>query len=445
MLRAMFCLVSFASIFTSAAWAVDPPDKLENPQAIEELKAGKRTSANAAWWRFNEDDATAAIQSAISSGAKSVVIPNVGQDWITRPIKLAGDQELILEKGVVITAKRGEYRGGGDSVFTAQDIDHLTIKGEGATIRMQKEDYIVGLVLKDLGWNRWFGQYTKAEWRMGLAIRGCNDVTVEGLTVCDSGGDGIYVDGGSRQKFSRNVTLRKVTCENNYRQGVSVISVDGLMIVDSQFNNTWGTPPSAGIDIEPDSPDHRLKSIVVRNCDFIDNYGDGIEVFLAHQTKESEPVSILFDDCRIRSRRGPGLRVTKLSDQGVRGSITFQNCVVDQTEGYGIKVQDKSADAAKISFINCRLRQTARNKSYADGWAPITFKINEPKNVTRFGGVEFQNCAIEDHRDRGPVLYSDVNQVSDLKGKVTVKNPHQRWQSLSSQPAGHDLVIEAAQ
>ena len=422
-------------------WAKDEPGNSPNPAAVDEVKSGKRTTANAAWWGFNEDDVTDSLQAAINSGAKTVIIPNVGQDWVVRPIRLAGNQELILERGVVVTAKRGEFHEGGDSVFTAADVDHLTIKGEGATIRMQKEDYIVGLVLKDLGWNRWFGQYTKAEWRMTLAIRGCNDVTVEGLKLADSGGDGIYIDGGNRQRFSRKIVLRKVHCDNNYRQGISVISVDDLLIEDSQFNNTWGTPPSAGIDIEPDSPDHRLTGIVVRNCEFLDNYGDGIEVFLAHQTKDSEPVSILFDNCRINSRRGPGMRVTKMPDNGVRGSITFQNIVVENTEGFGIKVQDKSPNTAHLSFINCRLRSTARNRSYADGWAPIVFRRNDKKEVTQFGGVEFRDCAIEDHRDRPPVLFIDLPEIVDLNGNLTVKNPNTSWQNQEKERPGQSLKL----
>ena len=63
-----------------------------------------------------------------------------------------------VEQDVVVTAKRGEYRGKGDTVFTASKIDNVTIRGEGATVRMHKEDYIVGTVLKQLNWQRWYGQ-----------------------------------------------------------------------------------------------------------------------------------------------------------------------------------------------------------------------------------------------------------------------------------------------
>ena len=441
-MRFLLCLTSTLFFGTALLSADELPGSTKNPQAVEEVKSGKRTTANAAWWGFDEDDSTEFLQAAIQSGAKTVIIPNVGQDWIVRPIRLAGNQELILENGVVISAKRGEYREGGDSVFTAHDVDNLRIKGNGATIRMQKEDYIVGLVLKDLGWNRWFGQYKKAEWRMCLALRGCNDVTVEGLSLCDSGGDGIYVDGGNRQRFSKNITLRNVTCDNNYRQGISVISVEGLTILDSRFNNTWGTPPSSGIDIEPDSPDHHLKDILVRNCEFKDNYGDGIEVFLGHLTKASDEISIRFENCKVTSHRGPGIRVNRLHDDGPKGTITFENCVVDDTEGYGIKVSDKSADTAKVSFLNCKLRHTARNKAYADAWAPISFRIVDPQRTTSFGGIEFKDCVVEDHRDRSPVFFTEVSKVTGLIGNVSVKNKHTSWQTTRKDPEGFELKLQ---
>ncbi|MEO0078905.1 MAG: ATP-binding cassette domain-containing protein, partial [candidate division WOR-3 bacterium] len=219
----------------------------------------KRRVASAAWWGFDEEDATEALQAAILSGARRLIVPNMRRDWIVRPIRLASELELVLEDGAIITAKRGEYRGRGDSVFTAQDVRNLTVRGYGATIRMHKEDYIVGKVLLDFGWNRWFGQYEKAEWRMTLSLRGCENVRIYGLTLRDSGGDGIYVAGG-RRPYSKNVYIRDVVCQNHYRQGISVISAEDLTVENSVFRDTWGTPPSSGVDIEPDSPQERVRN-----------------------------------------------------------------------------------------------------------------------------------------------------------------------------------------
>src|SRR5215831_11909739 len=223
-----------------AAGVDDPttdPGTLRNPEAVREVLSGKRTEANAAWWGFDPEDATQALQDAIRSGARRVVVPNVGKDWVVRPIQLSGKQEIVLEPGVVIAAKRGEYRGGGDTVFSATSVDDLTIRGVGATIRMNKEDYIVGGVLKNMGWNRWFGQYDKAEWRSGLVIRGGHNLRVEGLTIRDTGGDGIMIAGAGGQPWATDVHLKDITFDNNYRQGISVISVDGLVVEGCLFKN----------------------------------------------------------------------------------------------------------------------------------------------------------------------------------------------------------------
>src|SRR5437762_2197647 len=115
------------------------PGSLRNPEAVQEVLSGTRTEANAARLGFDPEGATRALQDAIRSGAKRVVVPNVGRAWIVRPIQLSGKQELVLEPGIVIAAKRGEYRGGGDTVFSATSVDDLTIRGAGATIRMNKE------------------------------------------------------------------------------------------------------------------------------------------------------------------------------------------------------------------------------------------------------------------------------------------------------------------
>jgi hypothetical protein len=417
----------------------------KNPGAVEEVASGKRKTANAAWWGFDIEDSTEALQGAIDSGAKRVIIPNMARDWVVRPIKLAGNQELLFEEGVVIAAKRGEYRGRGDTVLSAHDLENLVIRGYGARVRMQKEDYIVGKVLVDLGWDRWFGPYEKAEWRTPLSLRGCSNVKVFGLTLCDSGGDGIYIDGGSKIRFCRDIYLRDVVCDNNYRQGISIISVDGLLVENSAFSNTWGTPPSSGVDIEPDSPDQVVRNVVFRNCTFNDNYGDGIELFLTNMRKEeSGEISVLCENCRVTSNRGAGIRVSKVRDEGPEGLIEFRNCVVENTEGYGLKVQDKSADRARVRFVNCSLRNVASNRMYEGAWAPIWLHLFKKEQTTRFGGIDFVNVLVEDEWDRPAIVMEESESdlgLFDVTGKVTVRNPEGVREDLGSRQEDVNLVL----
>ncbi|MCC6857978.1 MAG: right-handed parallel beta-helix repeat-containing protein, partial [Bryobacterales bacterium] len=258
-----------------------------NRAAVEEVLSGKRSEANAAWWGFREDDATEALQAAIDSGAKRVVVPFQHAPWTVRPIRLKGNQEIVFEPGVLVLAKRGEFKGRGDSLFTAAGVSNLTVRGYGATLRMRKKDYQSGA-------------YEKAEWRMGIALRGVRNVLIEGLRVESSGGDGFYVDGDGRLPFSENVTIRNCTAHDNHRQGISVISAANLLVENCVFSSTSGTAPEAGIDLEPDAPEQRLVRCVIRNCVFENNRGHAMLVYLRQLSRKSEPVSIRFENCHAR-------------------------------------------------------------------------------------------------------------------------------------------------
>jgi hypothetical protein len=95
-----------------------------------------------------------------------------------------------------------------------------------------------------------------------LSITGASNITVEGGTYSDSGGDGVMVAGGGRwvkngtvydrTNFSTGVTLRAMTVSRAWRNGLSVISAKDLLVEDCTFQDTAGTNPQFGIDLEPD-------------------------------------------------------------------------------------------------------------------------------------------------------------------------------------------------
>ena len=204
----------------------------------------------------------------------------MGSDWISRPIRLVSNQEIFFEPGVVGVAKKGEFRGRRDKFFMAKRKKNITITGYDATIRMQKKDYMGP-------------DYRKLEYRHALAFFACTDVKVAGLTLRDSGGDGIYI-GSLGKTPCKNVEIRDCICDNNYRQGLSIISVENLLVENCVFKNTNGTPPSAGIDIEPNSPSDRLSNVVIKNCISLNNAGSGLTVYLRKLSRRSEPISIRF-------------------------------------------------------------------------------------------------------------------------------------------------------
>jgi hypothetical protein len=257
-------LGTFSSL-TAATPAARPPDA----QAIAEVAAGKRTEARASWWGFDPADSTAALQAAINSGVRKLIVEDMGAPWITDKLKLASDQEIVFEKGVVVLAKRGAFHGNGDCLFSAASKKNITLTGHDSVLRMWKEDH------DDKA------QYTHAEWRHVLGFWSCASVRITGLTLADSGGDGIYLGVAQKGVPCSDVVIKNVGCVNNYRQGISVISARNLLIEDCVLKDTWGTAPEAGIDFEPNSPAEELVNCVMRNCVSENNRGDAYAFYQA--------------------------------------------------------------------------------------------------------------------------------------------------------------------
>jgi hypothetical protein len=449
-MRAITLLLILACLESLPAWGQNP--RLLNgkdPQAAEETVAGKRSIANAAWWGFNREDSTEPLQAAINSGAKTLVVPFMGDPWIVRPLHLRSSQEIILEPGVLILAKKGEFQGGGDSLFTAVGQSNLVIRGYGATLRMHKRDYQNP-------------PYSKAEWRMGIALRGCRHVLIEGLRIESSGGDGFYVDGSGDSGWSEDITIRNCTAYDNHRQGLSVISVVNLLVENCLFANTWGTAPEAGIDLEPDTEKNRLVNCVIRNCTFENNNGNEILVYLKPLTTNSEPVSVRFEHCWVRMTEarfkppepGPaagingvaGIAVGEVKDNGPKGLIEFIDCVTENTGKEGARVYDKSADRARVRFANCSFRNPWTSPAPGDGGprVPIILHLRRPESTENMGGIDFQDCYVFDSADR-PVVRLEEDKgdfgLRDVHGQIMVTGLGTPFLKLGTKLQDVDLKV----
>lgn len=282
----------------------EPPAPEPNPTAVQEVLSGKRKEANAAWWGFDEKDATKSLQAAIRSGTKKLTVPNVGKPWVVGPLFLESDQEIVFEKGAVVQALKGSFLGVEDSLFTADRKENITLRGDGAEWVMRKEDYRKA-------------PYVDAQWRHCLALLSCRNVKVSGLRLARSGGDGIYV-GRSGKKDARpgceDIHIKDVVCDDNYRQGISVITVKNLLIENSTLQKTGGHAPMAGIDFEPNERDEFLINCVVRNCTFRGNAGYGM-LFALHMIG-TKPVSIRVENCTCEQNKEGSLWVLAPKAEG---------------------------------------------------------------------------------------------------------------------------------
>ncbi len=404
----LFLVIGFSTVFAENQISGNS----KNPVAVQEVLSGKRKTANAAWWGFDKSDSTDALQGAINSGASKVEVPYMGSDWIVRPIHLASNQEIVFDPGVVVIAKKDAFKGKRDCLFSGSNLSDITLRGYGATLRMRKKDYMSS-------------RYTKSGWRHVLAFYGCSNITVLGFALESSGGDGIYI-GVTKDKYKRpcrNVLIKDCICNDNYRQGISVISVDKLRIENCLLSNTKGTPPQAGIDLEPNNSSNILNDVVIQNCVSKNNAGPGFQVHLHKLTKESKGVSILIVDCHVKSSGGNGLTVAAVGADLSQGLVEFRNCIVEDIKHAGLHVLDKWSNTVKLRFDNCKWQNVANSRFRA----PIDITLKGKKNSDQVDGIEFVNCYVYDEDNRPFLKIRNIeggDGTYDVRGDIKVYNPH---------------------
>ncbi len=377
--------------------------------AIDKAMADKNQPAKAAWWGFDPVDSTASLQAAINSGVSKLIIEDMGAPWITDKISLVSDQEIVFEKGVTVLAKRGAFHGSNDALFSAVLKKNITLTGPGATLRMWKQDYADP------------DKYKKAEWRNVLTIFSCTNINITGLTLADSGGDGIYLGVAKPGVPCSDIVIKGVTCANNYRQGISVISARNLMIEDCVLKDTSGTAPESGIDFEPNKPGEELTNCVMRNCVSENNRGRGYLFALAYMRDDSAPLSVQLENCRaIGNRRGLEFAASnKPGGAGVKGKVEFINCHFEGSTESGIVIRDNSIAGARLHFEKCKIVNPA---AQLPDTTPIHFSSGGLAANT-LGGVHFEQCHIEDAIDRLPMSYKDFSGgtgLAEITGSLRV-------------------------
>lgn len=358
----------------------------------------------------SERDATAELQSALDRGGK-VVLTRAGSPWCVKPLQVRSNTEIVFEDGAVLRAATNCYFDSGWCVLNLYGVSNVTIRGKGV-IRMNKHEYRTNA-------------YKPGDGRHCISMRGVENVTVEDVTLLDAGADGVYVVGwGEKVPASRNVTLRRVTCDGGWRQGVSVISAENFLAEDCRFVNTKGSSPEAGLDFEPNYPWERLVDCTLRNCEFRNNAGTGLHVS-PHQLRDtSVPVSIRIQGCRIVDNGYCGFEVMRNgTGNPPTGECVVENLFVSGTMHHGIVFARKFADMFRVTLKDVTVERTGlKNPDGADVLALSRFWGDNPP-----GNIVFDNVTIRQTKDRPWFGYAErglgTEKASGWKGSVKVVSP----------------------
>ncbi|MCC6444577.1 MAG: right-handed parallel beta-helix repeat-containing protein [Armatimonadetes bacterium] len=395
----------FFSVFL---YALQPLSGEVNKRAIEDVATGKTKVARASWWGFDPEDVTLSLQAAIDSGARKLIIENMGRPWIVTGLRLASHQEIVFEKGVEVLAKKGAFQGTGDSLFLIDMKENITLRGYGATLRMRRSDYAGP-------------SYRKAEWRHVLDFRSCKNVRVYGLTLAESGGDGIYLGAGQEGTTNRNIYIKDVVCDRNYRQGISVITAENLLIERCVLRDTAGTAPAAGIDFEPNQPRERLVNCVMKNCVTQGNAGGGYLLYLGFGP-QTIPVSIRFENCASIEDTyfGTFIHTPNSPEKAVKGSIRFNGCAFERTKGAPLMIQSNPATGCRLRFDGGSILDPRPH----DAAQPPILLMASREDTRPVGNIAFNGLRLRDPRSVRPIRFIDMageSGVRNLSGRLLLE------------------------
>ncbi len=359
------------------------------PELVREVLAGKRDVARVSWWGFDAKDSTEFLQSAINSKVKKLIIDRQESAWFTRPLTGVSNQEIVFEKGTDLVALKGAFQSKGECLISFPECENIIIRGEKkdcgktAHIRMHKQDYQSSA-------------YERSEWRHGLALYSCRNVLIQDLAIEETGGDGIYLGTVDNKSANRNVVIRRVDCNGNHRQGISVISAENLLVEDCLLRNTSGTAPQAGIDFEPNSPDELLVNCVMRNCIAEGNAGTGYQIVPQSMNNRSKPISITLNNCISRNNGYHAIHIVSAIKDPPVGLLRITRFTSKNDGMAGLSVQFNPYDAIRIEIENSLFSDNTRIDKY---FPPIYLQAADPVNRPA-GGISFKHLIVKDDIDR---------------------------------------------
>lgn len=347
-------------------------------------------------------DSTRFLQEALDSDFGTVIVDRVPGGWTTDALFLErSNVTLIFEPGVTVQAKPGGFVDEQSRLLQIQDCSNVLVSGYGATIRMNKSEYKTG------------------EWRNAMRLYAVEDVTVEGLELRDSGGDGIGIT-GRKEEPCRNIVLRDLVCDNNMRNAMSVATVIGLRVSGCAFLNSIGRPPQCGVDFEPEQPTHHLSDIVMEDCYISHNLVNSLTVVTNALAADSAPIDIRVERTTIGTQIGGSPQVQVWGDVGP-GRLELRDCLLN--------VNPHSSAFGNVGIPDGGMITTLATTSIWNIGNAFntyeTFMFEARGADTTTGNLDFEDAVVI--TDQPPVVLRNrtaTKAIHNVTGTVTVTNPN---------------------
>lgn len=357
----------------------------------------------------NGKDETKKIQVALNNCVgKTLYIPKQeGVYYLIKQLIIPNNIKIVCESSVVFMGSDDLNQNieNFEVMFRFENSENVIFDGHGALFKMNKLMY-------------------KNEHNHIFMINGAQNVNLINLRIEDAGGDGIYV-GAVRceKKYSKNISIVNSKVSNCRRQGLSIISVDGLLVKKCSFNSSNGASPESGIDIEPSNYKCVLKNIKIVDSKATGNKKRGFLINLNRLNKNSEIVDIIFENCvAVKNMEGFSNRQFR----EVQGKIEFKNCISRKSKVTGFTESSCLANSVQKIYNNCVVEDSNTrgikmdNYLFKSGFYLAGSKIDK---VEVIGNSQFINCKSIITKGSSGIDYGLVidNKENDI-GSIYIKN-----------------------
>jgi predicted secreted protein len=295
-------------------------------------------------------DALAANRSKTGTETGPVVKVIIPDNCVSGPLAIGSRQWVEFEEGATLHALRGAFPGETVPFFAVSGQHEVTIKGNHATLEMNRDEY------------------TSGEWRAGVYIYQSKNVHIDGLKVSGAGGDGFTIKGAVPPE---NIELVDVAADRCTRNGISIISGRNITIMRATLTNTSqngrgsGTKgPWAGLDVEPNGTGEVLENIVMDGLQTSFNAGPGLQfVIYGVPGPVTIRVSNLHSDHDGARDMGGGfyyggIMFGTLGAQPatpLQGQILIEGSTIEHPNGSGVLWRNWSANEPKTVIRNMRI------------------------------------------------------------------------------------------
>lgn len=368
------------------------------------------------------DDTAAAIQAVtaarLQGGDQRILLWRKGTYKINNVIATGSNITIIFEPGVIIDATGLPNET--TSLFAISNQTNVTMIGNGATFNGARATAVV--------------EGNSA----AFFVYGSDNVLIRDFNINGFATDGITLTGDAGASGPcTNVRIEGCYCNNNRRNGLSIIHAKGVVVQGGVYRNSNGAPngPHAGIDVEPNSQNF-AQNILISGVRTQDNAGPGLLLVPSAQSVDADTeFDVVVEGYRSDNdgtvAGNPALRFASGGawTNKVYGQIIINGVHISKPKASGVGFTNWDADKAprvvlRDAFV---LNPDATSNGSNTNANRTAYQVycDATQAVASQGNIVFDNCRAEDTRGVprmpwGFILDADVGKT--LKN-VKIINP----------------------